>query len=566
MNEKTEEEIQKEIEQTKKEIEKVTNYQKKILYSQSSNYRFNILQNSINVINTSIDNLEFSFFNISDEISELFKDNNYFYDFLETSIKTFDKTNFKYIGYNSLVINALPYQFKPTMYLNEKLYIDIVKLYKKYFSNMSKFSIYKPIYDGFIVDTTNPSNYLKMCFDEESNSIYTDNIPFFYRKPVLNLSRTLVFQIITSLRNETRQDLVDGFEPSIFNLSENCLSCINNDISNFIIKNIFKDINFNTYYKTEISNAININKLNDLFKNYVDLYIQKDNIITCSNKIFANYPQHFAYLLMTKYKNDIKCVKFNIANSNYYAKVLEGIFNERDKIYAKRFELEGVVNLSFKFVNDHLQFINASLMSFNDWVDGLINNQIDNKDYIPVLSYNDISAIVKSINFDKELFIEDIEANFISDFLNSNTIELGVYEHVAKLVDVFIETSEFKNFILNELVIDLSTALQSRSPRAYKEIYNNIDNLISYIRYLLINKIIISSDLVNYFTEKYSSIDSIKNFRLSYLDGILTTFYDLNNILLKDYSDDVTRFTTSIATLLLLDGYIDKFRLNRKME
>lgn len=547
------------------DVEKITNYQRKILYIQSSQYKYDILKKSIDYINNTINSIEFNFFNINKEIYDLFENDHYFYDFLENKFIQKDEDSNKYIGYNELVIKALPYQFLPSIIMDEQIYDKILLIYRKYFTNMSNFSIYKPIYDGFKIDTHNISNYLKVCYDEE-NFKKRYNIPFFYRLPVYKLSKSLVYQITTSMRLDTRDEIISNFNKDKLYLDGNSLNTLQNNLSTFVMKNIFKDINFNDYYKNDVLNSINIDKLNILYTQYIDTYIHSDNIILCTNKIINNFIQHYAYLLMSKYKDDLKLIKFDISNTDYYKKILTRIYEEKVSIFGRRFELESAVNIPFKFVDDYLQFINASLVSFNNWSDKLVENQLDNVDFKPILSSNEISSIIKSIIIDKQEYLNETKNNFMEEFVESNSIELGVYEYIGEIVDRFISTSEFKNFMLNEFIIELSESLKNRSPKVYKEIYENIDNLIHYIRFILVQLVVEQSNIISYLREIYKSVEIIDNFTEMHINNILNDFYNVNTVDIQDIDKDIIKFTVSIASLILLDNYIDKFRLNRKIK
>lgn len=230
-------------------------------------------------------------------------------------------------------------------------------------------------------------------------------------------------------------------------------------------------------------------------------------------------------------------------------------------------DLKSVITLTYKYRNEPLQFINSTLAVFSDWLDLILDIQYNNKDYIDVLSNDNIVDIINSIGFDIPELTNFINSNFINLFKNSKVIELNVYHYFGELVDKFIKTQAFKDFILFEFIEPIAQVLRTRSPKLYKEIYQNIDNIINYIKYLLILELYNTVNLQSRYRDILEAENvEIINFNEEILQYLILDFKKIDAITIKKYKNESTKFTTSMAMLFLLDKYIDGFRLIKKYQ
>lgn len=250
-------------------------------------------------------------------------------------------------------------------------------------------------------------------------------------------------------------------------------------------------------------------------------------------------------------------------------------------------DMRSIVTLTYKYRKEPLQFINSNLAAFSDWLDLILESQYNNIDYVDVLDKEDILSILNSIVFStrtKEVGIDPddasdrntiyklldfIHTNFFDLFYNSKVIELNTYNYFGQLVDKFINTQEFKSYILIDFIEPIAKALKTRSPKLYKEIYQNIDNIINYIKFLLIKKLYNDVDLNSKYrdilllrkSQIISRLQEFTDYDLGLLIADFQSFDDYNIILCKNAS---IKFTTSMAMLFLLDKYIDGFRILKK--
>jgi len=669
------------------DLEILAKYQQRLLDINSANYKFDILQNSINYIDKLVLNGEFDFLPLSDDVDGIYSKNNYFYDFLENKLSKLNANQVSYTGYNKLNIEALLHKIvKPeTEYIiHDDMYSNLSIIYKQYFSNLSEHSIYSIFHNNFKVDTINISNYLKVCFNKEQLE-FDYRIAQFYIAPMYEFSKMCTSQILTSIKKESYTDLLNTFSNSVLYL--NNIDGFNGKLSEFINKNIFNNYDFNDSYKDIITNSVKIDNLLGLFNDYISI-LSKNNLFKVVNNIYYDFVQEFAYILMTHgrqegivtfntpediYTNLIFAVRkivnaesqyiidllknkvipeiiFPINHNVYFIRIdghdfkisktltpltfdyisyvlafsstrdkysillqkLNELFyriyngdtlslnkrvytkyeleqkikttqffspdellvvTEQNSIYKtltqdvlKRMnDLKSIVTITYNYRDEPLQFINSTLAVFNDWTDLILKTQYNNTDYINACTDSDISTIIGSIDFDKDKLLEFINTEFVNRFSESKVIELNFYRYFGELVDDFIQTHTFKKFIINEFIEPIAISLKTRSPKLYKEIYQNIDNIINYVKFLLITKMYDSLDLHSVYRYIIKDIE-ISNFDNDKITEIIYRFKDLNSVSINKYKQDITKFTTSMAVLLLLDKYIDGFRIIKKFK
>lgn len=663
-------------------------YQQRLLNINSANYKYSILQRSIDYINKLLDNGDFDFLGISDDINDIYINNNYFYDFLENrmSKKGLVRNNENYSGYNRLNIEALLHKIikiDPSYIIHDEMYSNLNTIYRKFFSNLSEFSIYSLFHNNFKVDTLNLSNYLKVCFDKESIN-YDYKIAAFYILPMYDFSKICTSQILTSIKKHSYSKLINDFSNNILYLTN--INEFNENLSTFIIKNIFNNYDFNDSYKNLVINSVKIDKLLTLFNEYVST-LSKNNIVKAVNNIYYDFIQDFAYTLITtgrareiikfntpntlytnlifavqesetketqyiidllktqtvpeilfKVNDNVYFIRINgyeykisrnltnetflyihnivntqhpntyestlqiihdnftriynsipnyekyngrvytkhdlqrkIDTTQFFTPVDEVILTEKNSIYKtlnndiiKRLDdLKSIITITYNYREEPLQFINSTLAVFSDWTDLILSTQYDNIDYINTFSNSNISEIIKSIEFDNNKLVEFINNEFMDYYMNSKVIELNFYRYFGELVNDFIKTAKFKDFIINEFIEPIAIALKTRSPKLYREIYQNIDNVINYIKFLLIQKLYNSLDLQSRYRDIVKDT-VISNFDNIMLSDLITRFRTLDSVSFNRYRRDTIKFVTSMAVLFLLDKYIDGFRLIKK--
>ena len=693
------------------DINSLGKYQQHLLDINSANYKYELLENCKNYIDGLVKNGEFDFLVISEDVDNIYKTNNYFYDYLENKLTYTVKVKNQeyYEGYNQLNIEALLYGIytpDPNFVIHDEMYANLDNIYNNFFSNISEHSIYSIFYNNFKINTLNPSNYLKVCFNKEDRNL-NYKIANFYISPIYDFSKICTPQILTSIKKQLYHTVLDKLPNSLLQITDT--GDLNDELSEFILKNIFNDFDFNSSYKIQLSQSIDVNELSIVFNNFINT-LPSHNILNCINNIYYDFNQEFAYILMTigrerglvtfntpesiytnsifalnevlykedpiindllnlkerpsifylyktsptdegvyllRFENvDYKITKKHTPNTfatltnilistdinNGYINILKnkfvdsyesGIFMKtghtkseleelvknanlvklstqqnivpKNSIYKtlindilKRVDdMKSVITLTYKYRNEPLQFINSNLASFSDWLDLILETQYNNSEYIDVLNDGDINNIITSIQFKKTSNINDpdkyeydlvnfINSNFIDLFKNSKVIELNVYRYLGELVDKFIKTQTFKDYILFKFIEPIAISLKTRSPKLYKEIYQNIDNVINYIKYLLILKLYNSSEL----TSKYRDILNtpyinhqgeletlkIDNFTNEVFENFVNDFYKLDSAIIDKYKKESVKFTTSMAMLFLLDKYIDGFRLLKKYQ
>lgn len=665
-------------------------YQQRLLNINSSEYKFNILQNSISYINTLVNNGEFDFLSISDDVNDIYINNNYFYDFLENRLskKSLVQNKESYSGYNRLNIEALLYKIIKTdvsFIIHDEMYSNLNTIYKKFFSNLSEFSIYSLFHNNFKVDTINVSNYLKVCFDKEFID-YDYKLAQFYNLPMYDFSKICTSQILTSVKKHSYNKILTDFSNNILYLTD--IDGFNDKLSTFIIKNIFNSYDFNDSYKELVIDSVKIDNLLNLFNEYIST-LSKNNLVKAINNIYHDSIQEFAYIFSTicreeniikfntpnnlytnlifavqetetkespfiidlfknkvtpeilfsinsnvyflringlEYKisnnltpetfnyiytilNDLYPDSYNLTlqkihynftriynalpklekysgrvytkfdlqqkvnNTQFFTPIDEVIITDKNSIFKtlnkdiiKRLnDLKSIITITYNYRDEPLQFINSTLAVFSDWTDLILQTQYNNIDYIDTFTNSDISEIIRSIEFDNEKLVDFINNNFINYYSNSKIIELNFYRYFGDLVDTFIKTAKFKDFIINSFIEPIAIALKTRSPKLYRELYQNIDNVINYVKFLLIQKLFDSLDLQT----KYRDIikdTPISNFDNILLSDMISRFRKLDPVSFDRYRKDTVKFVTSMAVLFLLDKYIDGFRLIKKFD
>jgi hypothetical protein len=226
-------------------------------------------------------------------------------------------------------------------------------------------------------------------------------------------------------------------------------------------------------------------------------------------------------------------------------------------------DVRSLVTITYKYREDPLQFINSNLAAFSDWTDLILDTQYDNIDYIKPLTENDIKTIIGSIEFDTEKLLSFINSDWIGYFIESKLIDLNVYSYIGSLIDDFSKTDQFKKYILKDVIEPLAKILKTQSPKLYKEIYQNIDSVINYLKYLLVIQITDTSDLANKYRNLIIS-HSYSDFNNEILSDIIFSFKNIDSILMEEYQNESVKFVTSMSVLSFLDDYIDGFRIMKK--
>ena len=747
-------------------------YQQHLLDVQSANYKYNVLMNSLDYINAIVKSGEFEFLPISQDVNDIYTNNNYFYNYLESKIifvdnlvlqllknrvtpqiiykfnnnsyfikinnqnyiikrhttpSTFkliqdkctvifrdilidyssptlmldliNKTGMTFVeiheiisntitladsyykGYNKLNVEALLsgiYDPDWSYIIHDELYTNLNNIYSKFFSDISDYSMYSVVYNNFKINTLNPSNYLKVCFDKErrvDNNELEYKIAYFYILPMYNFSKLLTPQILTTIKKSIISSISTQLSTQFLKIND--ISNIEELLKDFILANIFNNMRFNDSYISDIRNSINLSGLTTLFNSYIDR-LSVNDFSKCLNNLYKEYIQEFSYLLMT-YGRKYELIKFNAPASIYknliyateevvnnedptvinllnakelpelFFKYSESVYfirikhinfrisrtlmpvtfdnittrlnsesdynkrlrklmvdeNSKDILYKTGYTLDllkikventqqftppdiqttiqknsvyktlnqdilkrvndvrSLVTITYKYREDPLQFINSNLAAFSDWTDLILDTQYDNIDYIKPLTENDIKTIIGSIEFDTEKLLSFINSDWIGYFIESKLIDLNVYSYIGSLIDDFSKTDQFKKYILKDVIEPLAKILKTQSPKLYKEIYQNIDSVINYLKYLLVIQITDTSDLANKYRNLILS-HSYSDFNNEILSDIIFSFKNVDSVLMEEYQNESVKFVTSMSVLSFLDDYIDGFRIMKK--
>ena len=532
-------------------------YQKHILNTYNAEYKYNLIQKSISYFDDKIEKGEFQFFNIGSNLDDIYTKWSTSYNFLENElVKNIDTDLVNKHGYNRKLIDALLYNPPDWLIFHTEMFNFVNDIYTKHFSNLSEFEIYN-IITTFDINEFTPSNYLKVCYD--SDLINYEHLPrvfYFHLNPLYILSKSLINQIATSIRRETYYDLKDFDIKN--NLKLNNIHYLNQKTSDFVINNIYNDIKFNDYYEEDILESLNLSNIENLFNNYIDKFVSSNDFIKFSSMVFDDYTYDYMYKLYL----DEDGIEFAIPD-NIKAKFDEATKNKFLSIKASN-EQRSIVSITYKYRHDYLQFINSTLFIFSEWLDLILENQKEDIHFDHYLSLNDVREIIKSISFDYDQFLEYTNNNFLNDFLNSKTIENVLYKYVENIVELFIQTKEFKNYILLDIIPVLSRSLKTRSPKLYSEIYDNIDKIKMYIKYLLVKHIVNNNNLHVSYRDILMAKANVYKFDDFLLENIVTNFYNIDDKSVITLQQEYSKFITSMSHLLFFDMYMDSFRLVKK--
>jgi hypothetical protein len=99
-------------------------YQQHLLDVQSANYKYNVLMNSLDYINAIVKSGEFDFLPISQDVNDIYTNNNYFYNYLESKIVFVDNVVLQLL--KNRVTPQIIYKFNNNSYfikINNQNYI-----------------------------------------------------------------------------------------------------------------------------------------------------------------------------------------------------------------------------------------------------------------------------------------------------------------------------------------------------------------------------------------------------------------------------------------------------------
>lgn len=544
-------------------IESIPNFQNKITYTKSADYKFDILSSSMKFVNNFINFGDFNFVNISPEVDQIFT-NDYGFDFLEEKLIKKETINLAK-GYNVNKIKSLIYNPSFDLVIHDDIFENLDNVYTQFQGYMFEIGIQKPIYNKFKLETTNYSNYLKVCFDEDNFQKISSGVSFFYLSPLYDLSRLLTNQLFVNIKKETHTPLL-AVEKEILNLKNSSLSNINSAISDYIVKIIFKNINFNSLFINDIKQTTNLNDLQLLFNNYVSNTITDTFLLRFANSVYFNYIEEFSYKLATSYRTN-NLITY-LTPRSIYSKIIEKIIDEYNLNMSERHkDIESIVTITHKYKYDYLQFINSTLIVFNDWLDLLIENSTNKLEYDLLFSKDDVSNIIRSIIIsNRSVFINHLNSNFLNEFISSKTIELASYNFISELVASFFKTAEFENYFLNNFLPNIVSKLKYNSPKLYKELFGHSDKIINYLKYLMTIEIYKTSRLPFVYREVINTVRPSTHIQFNdyLLTNILNEFYKVDSQLSSTYKKEFNKFILSMSTLYFLDDYIDNFRLIRK--
>ena len=536
--------------------------QRKILYSNSSTFKFNLLNKSISYFNNKLEKNEFKFLSISNDIDALYNDN-YYYDFLENKLIWSTNQSNVNDGYSFLNYDFLAFEQPKEKLIHASIYEKINKIYKKYFSNLSEFSLFSPIHNNFNILKYSSSNYLNIAFNTRYNMEYKIFFPFI--APTKVFARLLLNQLFVNFQKDIG-DTYYTVTKNILQLPTNYfISDLKTQISTFILKNIYGTLDISENYAKEFIDEIKFFELSERFNSFIDLQLNNLFFLNYVSELHANFVDEFAFLLMTYYR-DLELITFNV-NEDSYLKLINFIQEELKLILNRRKDLESLTSIPYNYRNDDLQFINSMFASFSDWSDIYIRQAIANINHPFKFNTNELHSFLSNIEIpDNDLLLEHIKNNFKNDFTFSKTMENVSYKFIGQIVDNFIKSQSFKEFMLNDFIKPLTEILERRAPKLKNEIIQNIDNIINCIKYNLTIKLNSHADLPGKYRNILVSNHIDLTISQTVFSSILSNFYLPSSNVIDTYNNENIRFIRSMAVLFYLDAYVDNFRLIKKFD
>jgi hypothetical protein len=499
-------------------------YQIKNLRRYSSSYKFELLNKSL--------------LNSVDYIPPKLLKNNFGGDLIR-SVGSYRLNNIDY-GYSDIRIKNNLDSYDYDLIIHDDVFESCKSIFK--YSSFYDIVNYKIIFNDLSF-----TNYFNVTFDYylEKGPI----CPQYYMKPVEYLSKGIVDNLSNLIK-------LDSF---------NCNSLENLELlklTNFKYIDVYIDVfrlkmfkNRDFKLKNNIYNILINSNLLNIFNRFID------------NNFDNNYISLFELDLFNVIKDDLiyniiqnRSLRYNVSN-DIFLKIYHYIVEKISNISLKTNEMVSLYNISL-YYKDNDQFINTMKFVFSKFTDLLIENTTEYD-----FTNEDISNIIGSINISKEdnkkfslLFLSIIKSN----------LKYSSYVFANKLLNMFVNSKEYETFIREEIYLNLILLLKKEVPMIEYEILDNIDNISTAIRYMILRMIYDKlNDVVVIYSEIIDKIDT-SNFKINdfVFDNLLTDFENLKNNLLfiKEYKEDVNNFIISTAVCSIFDYFIDNFRFVRKYE
>ena len=518
------------------------NYQNKIWLTQSHTFWYNIFNIKINELVNKLQMNELSLVNLPniDRWKTTLEQYDYSVDFLQEGITRLNKTNSNLLeGYNEKLIHS--FKVQRNLPISNIIHDDIFKKtligYDNYVSSYYYFNLLYPFVFKFNIDSNNPSNYIKHGFNYEYN--FNNNKLIWYKYPLYQLSTQIVRILSGQIKKECYSDI------NFINSEILYIADFNNYRFNQYIKNHFliKDDTF----------VIDTKWIIDEFNEFIHKTIRPGYLVKILNYIFSNFIQDYSFTII-----DNKYVKFdNLYNlySAYTLKLYENL-KKYDIVYNK--DILSISTIQHQFIDDPLKYVNTVHSSFNDWGNESIELSKQSLNYDNLLSNKELQDIVNSIKISNTQ-LDNIKINFISDFVNSKSIEITIYQYLSEIAYKFVNSKEFQDKVITVLYPDLKQIV----PDYFKlEIKENIYNFINYIYIELVLSLIENNAL--YLSKLYRDLISKVNLEHNSSLTNFNFYYNFKSPDIEKYREDMLVFNESVIKLFLLDYKLDEFRLIKR--
>ena len=488
--------------------------------------------------------------------------------------------NLQRIGYNPIKIrNSIIGD--PNLLLNKITNYDLLKIlrlktnikqYYTSFQNQQQLS-------NILIDNISILRNRYYC---KPNSDYTKNIfPYtFIFNPEFDENETssIIYIFLQSLLYKSSSySMLDSSLLNYFSLHK---INIDDDFENFMLNkqteftnSLYKSlINNNLLFYNEIENFENSNKIiiNTFLTQLTTIFTNKfENYIFDSSLIGREITENFNNCIA------VKCIATIYQNNsvNYFDIELDMINNLEKMLYElhkKKFNdiySSDLIQLQYiisQFKNDPLFYINAQLFSHNEWLKVILEkNEYHSIDLLSdSLLENDyayLDTIFKHISIiDEEsliLLITSIFNSSQSEYLNC--IKSVLYDEFAILIDVFIQTDEVNNLIIDGLLKPISQQINTKYHFEYNK-FEYVEVIKLNIKLYLYNSIFNGNLFNNTITIIYDgTVNLLNTLNLSVGD----IQYQLNQlkILKKEFYNIFERYFIAVTLSQFINKYLSNY-------
>lgn len=517
---------------------KLYDFQKELFYcNYSAEFKNKIIFKTINTIKNNTENRRQLLFSLNDTLKNLYKECDFYYDFLIDNL-IFKKIGSSVVGYNSIKIKQAQL-FKEKNYINHpKIYNNIQKIYDNFFDSGYDYEIYKVYYDGFNVKSAFPSNYMKVVHKLKNKDIIEENINFINTLPVYIMSKQICENLFTNIFRYSKKDLNRINIKNKLKIDESETSNFNEKLLKYIDLSVFKESKFVDYFKSVVFE----NKIIELFNDFINSTITKKDLNSLTNNIFNTFTEEFVYLYRDLFTID-----------QDFESLLRSKLKEEAHTNTLQQDIYSIFTIAHNYSKDDIQFINSMLMTASLWLDYIINSRdLKNTSHF---SNSEIRDIVKSVNIKSmEDFKQKLSNDFLQDLKNSKHIENVLISFYYQIISRFVSSKNFKEHILNLFIPSIAVTVRNKSKKLYLEIQElkNIDSIIEYIKFILLDYFINNNDLLN----SYVNILGIDRFifNIEHIDILKDEDIDF-------YKKEMNKFVISLSYIIFFDKYLEGFRL-----